>query len=126
MNYYQTILHQIREQHYPPQYQLQKIIAARNFIDANLCNEIMLKDMAADACLSAFHFIRLFKKCYGRTPHQYLMDARIEKAKELLLAGNNIMQTCYSLGFASTTSFSGLFKKNTGISPSQYRLKKQF
>jgi len=126
MTYYQQEMLRIRDQHFPRPYQIIKMIQARYFIDTFPAGNTSLDDIARSACLSKFHFVRLFSRCYGRTPHQYLLDVKIEKAKKMLLNGEGVAGTCHLLGFASTTSFAGLFKKYTGCTPSVYRQKKQF
>ena len=70
---------------------------------------------------SKFHFIRLFKKAYGKTPHQYLTTVRIENAKLILQTEATITDVCYSVGFDGVSSFTHLFKKLTKLTPSAYQ-----
>jgi len=63
----------------------------------------------------------LFKSIYGKTPHQYLTQVRIEKAKELLNQSFSVSEICYSIGFDSVSSFTGLFKKIYSLTPSAYQ-----
>lgn len=79
-----------------------------------------VSNISDEAYFSKFHFIRLFKKTYGKTPHQYLIFVRIDKAKNLLKAGNPVSDVCVSVGFESISSFSGLFKRTIGLTPSAY------
>lgn len=126
MNFYESAVIAIRDQYYPPDYQMKRIVDAKRFIEKQATSNIQLKDMAAEAFLSKFHFIRLFKKCYGRTPHQLVFEIRMVKAKQLLQSGCTIAETCFQLGFESTTTFAGAFKKYTGYTPTQFQQKKQF
>ena len=71
--------------------------------------------------MSKFHLLRLFKKHYGLTPRQYLIDKRIEKSKEQLKNGMSVTETCFAVGFESLGSFSTLFKTKTGKSPSEFQ-----
>jgi AraC-like DNA-binding protein len=96
-----------------------KVMEAKHFIDTHYYTNISLDDMAAKACISKFHFIRLFKKIYGLTPNQYLVSVRLEKAKNLLQNGATVTTAWFSVGFDSTTTFAGLFKKMTGDTPSR-------
>jgi AraC-like DNA-binding protein len=105
---------------YPKIYLYQRVVQAKVFIDTNCTNKIDLENIADEACFSKFHFIRLFKSIYRKTPHQYLITVRIEKAKHLLQKGYLVSETCNLVGFDSLPSFSGLFKKLTGKTPSQY------
>ncbi len=126
MSYYTDCMTKIYAQHFPKPQQVERIVQAKQFIDAHACDNISLHDMAGSACLSVFHFTRLFKRCYGCTPHQYLSSVRISKAKKLLAAGVTVTNTGFSTGYTSITSFTGLFKKMTGTTPLAYRQKKQF
>jgi len=106
---------------FPKIYLYRRIVHAKLFIDSNYAEDINLSDIADEAYFSKFHFIRLFKSTYGKTPHQYLTNVRIEKAKLLLQTGILISDTCFSVGFDSISSFTGLFKKITKLTPSTYQ-----
>ena|SRR5689334_6978247 len=108
------------EANYPKVYLYRRIVKAKLFIDANFAEPIDVNNIADEAFFSQFHFIRLFKKIYGKTPHEYLRVVRIEKAIELFRAGHPVSEVCYAVGFQSLSSFSGLFKKLVGSSPSAY------
>src|SRR5258708_3694389 len=110
---------------YPKVYLYRRIVQAKLFIDANFAAPIDLSNISGEAYFSKFHFIRLFKKIYGRTPHQYVTKVRLEKAMELLRANVPVSQTCCDVGFDSLSSFSGLFKRLVGVTPSVYLLRQQ-
>ena|SRR5688572_9166465 len=105
---------------YPKVYLYRRIVQAKLFIDNNYADKIDLNNISNEAYFSKFHFIRLFKSAYGKTPHQYLKYVRIEKAKELLKSDIPVSDTCFLVGFDSLSSFSGLFSKVVGKSPSTY------
>ncbi|MGA9638794.1 helix-turn-helix domain-containing protein [Flavobacterium sp.] len=105
---------------YPKIYLYQRIIRAKIFIDSNYGEKIDLENISDEASFSKFHFIRLFKQIYGKSPHQYLIITRIEKAKVLLQNGMNVSEVCYSVGFDSVSTFSGLFTKLVCKTPSNY------
>lgn len=107
-------------QPYPRMYLYRRLVQAKLFIDTHYAEPIDLDAIADEAYFSKFHFIKQFKNIYHRTPHQYLMHVRIEKARDLLNAGNPVADVCYAVGFESLPSFSGLFKRVTGMSPSVY------
>lgn len=105
---------------YPKGYLYKRIVQAKIFIDNNYAGNLDLNNIADEAFFSKFHFTRLFKKIYGKTPHQYLTVVRIEKALLLLRAGIPVSEVCDAVGFESLSSFSGLFKRVVGISPSAF------
>jgi AraC-like DNA-binding protein len=120
MTFYQEQMIRIRNKIYPHDYLINQVVRAKKYMDANFADTICLEHIAGEAFYSKFHFLRLFKLVYGRTPYQYLISLRISKAKELLKTGSSIQHACFLVGFESITTFSGLFKKITGSSPSVY------
>ncbi len=110
---------------YAKVYLYRRIVQAKLFIDTHFQESINLDDIADEAYFSKFHFIRLFRKTYGKTPHQYLTMVRIEAAKKMLQASQPVAEVCYAVGFDSITSFTGLFKRFTKLTPSLYQLQQQ-
>jgi AraC-like DNA-binding protein len=99
----------------------QRIVAAKVYIDDNYQESIDLEQISKQAFLSRFHFHRLFKQVYKRTPHQYLTQKRLNKAKDLLTENKAVGDVCNEVGFESIGSFSVLFKKEIGFAPQYYR-----
>jgi AraC family transcriptional regulator len=93
-----------------------------DFIRENLHRNISLSDLAIVAGLSRFHFTRAFKRTTGLSPYQFILSARVERAK-LSLAHSDIsmFEIAQSLGFGSQAHFSTAFRKLAGITPSQFR-----
>ena len=78
--------------------------------------------VARRAAMSRYHFIRQFKALFGETPHQCRIRARLEHAKRLLASGNvQVTDVCMTVGFSSLGSFSALFMRRFGESPSSYK-----
>jgi AraC-like DNA-binding protein len=115
----------MKEVNYPKVYLYRRIVQAKIFIDQNYAEQIDLDNISDEAYFSKFHFIRLFKKVYGKTPHQYLTYVRIEKAKLLLQEPKPVSDVCFEIGFNSISSFTGLFKKVVGQTPSDYSLEQK-
>jgi AraC-like DNA-binding protein len=105
---------------YPKIYLYRRIVQAKIFIDQHYADQIDLDNISDEAFFSKFHFIRLFKKVYGKTPHQYLIIVRIDHAKLLLQEQKPVSDVCFEVGFSSISSFTGLFKKIIGQPPSEY------
>jgi AraC-like DNA-binding protein len=105
---------------YPKMYLYRRLVQAKLFIDAHYAEPIDLDLIADEANFSKFHFLKLFKKTYRRTPYQYLIFVRIQKAMELFESGKPVTEVCYAVGFESVGSFSLLFKRVRGMTPSAY------
>src|SRR6185312_5997506 len=103
----------------------QRLCRARTFIDHCYDHPLSLDQMSSQACFSRYHFLRLFRQAFNKTPHQYLIERRIEKAKELLRTEDDVRITdvCFEVGFQSLGSFSSLFHKCVGHAPITYREK---
>jgi AraC-like DNA-binding protein len=123
MTYYQTQVLKLNDEIYPKIHLTQQLIHAKHFIEHNFSKKINLNDLAGEAFISKFHFLRLFKSYYGVTPFQYLASVRIENAKRLLKSNTTISQTSLAIGFESVTHFAGLFKKMIGLTPKAFNKK---
>ncbi|HKU14673.1 MAG TPA: helix-turn-helix transcriptional regulator [Steroidobacteraceae bacterium] len=100
---------------------LLRLCRARDLLQ-DVSGNVRIEQAAREAALSPYHFIRLFKATFGATPHQVSIDARLERAKELLLAADlSVTEICLEVGFASLGSFSTLFARRVGASPAAYR-----
>lgn len=100
----------------------QRLALVTDFLEANLDQHIGLHDMAAAGGLSPFHFSRVFKHATGKTPYQYLLSRRIERACRLL--GENTMslaELALACGFGNQSHFTAAFSRETGVSPGRYR-----
>jgi AraC-like DNA-binding protein len=99
-----------------------RLVRARQFIDECYDQPLDLEQISGEACLSRYHFLRLFRQAFNKTPHQYLTQRRIERAKELLSSsGLTVTDVCFEVGFESLGSFSSLFHKHVGHPPITFR-----
>lgn len=121
MTPYEKEINRINAKLYSNQEQIDTVIGIRNYIDNNYDKGLNLNFLSRVRFVSKYHMLRLFKRHYGQTPRQYLMDKRVANAKELLKDGISVTKACYAVGFESPGSFSTLFKTKTGKSPSQYQ-----
>lgn len=99
-----------------------RLSLARAYIDECFDHPLDLDQIAAQAFFSPYHFLRLFAKAFNKTPHQYLTEKRLEKAKHLLTTSDlSVTEICFEVGFQSLGSFSSLFHKQVGYPPMIYR-----
>jgi AraC-like DNA-binding protein len=95
---------------------------ARDLIDLRYAEQLDLATLAREAGYSKFHFSRAFTAAYGETPRTYLTRRRLERAKTLLRVANlSVTEICLLVGFESLGSFSALFRRVVGQTPSAYR-----
>jgi len=92
------------------------------YIEEHLADEISLSSLARLVQLSPFHFSRAFKDSFGMPPHRYLTSRRIERAKTLLAERKlSVTEIGLGVGFSETSSFTSVFRKLTGETPTEYR-----
>jgi AraC-like DNA-binding protein len=83
---------------------------------------VSIAQVAREVGVSPFHFIRQFEAVFGVTPHQFRIQSRLDRARLLLARGqHSVTDVCMEVGFSSLGSFSDLFSRRTGESPSAYQ-----
>jgi AraC-like DNA-binding protein len=98
------------------------VVRAVDYIEANLTADIDLDELAKAARVSKYHFCRIFKRCIGVSPLQYVATARIERAKAILRrAGAPVSVVSNMSGFRDISTFIRQFKRQTGMTPSAFR-----
>ncbi|MEM6766850.1 MAG: AraC family transcriptional regulator [Bacteroidota bacterium] len=97
MTFYQSKLQRIKNICYSNDKQLETVIGIKNYIDTNYDTKVNLDFLSHTQFVSKYHLLRLFKKYYGLTPKQYLIDTRIEKSKELLNQGMSVTECCFAV-----------------------------
>jgi AraC family transcriptional regulator len=99
-----------------------RLYRGRDFLLSCYDRPLTVAEAARVARLSPFHFQRMFKLAFGRTPMQLLREARLEAARGMLIhTGDDITSVCMAVGFESLGSFSWLFRKRFGVSPRAFR-----
>jgi AraC-like DNA-binding protein len=94
----------------------------REYIEANLDTKLLAVDLGRIAGLSVAYFTRVFKRTFGRTPHAYVMDRRIELARVLMLRGDSALSDiAVQCGFADQPHFCKHFRHVTGVTPGAWR-----
>ncbi|HEY8944807.1 MAG TPA: AraC family transcriptional regulator [Polyangiaceae bacterium] len=98
-----------------------RLLRARDYLHAAYDGPLSVPALAAEADFGTHHFLRVFRQAFGATPGRYLTQLRVERAKELLRHGQSVTEACFAVGFSSLGSFSTLFAREVGCTPSEYR-----
>ena len=101
---------------------LQKILET---VNENLISIKTVEDITRLTHFSASYIHQLFKKHLNITPHKYLTVKKMENARALLVAGCSISEACFGSGFDNYANFITGFKKHFGVTPTQYKQKKE-
>jgi AraC-like DNA-binding protein len=99
-----------------------RAVEAALWIDANSHREVELEDVAQQAGVSPFHFLRLFSGVLGVTPHQYLLRSRLRRAARQLADDDKaVTDIAYDVGFNDLSNFVRTFHRAAGVSPLKFR-----
>jgi AraC-like DNA-binding protein len=101
-----------------------RVRLAHEYVRASYREPLTLGDIARAACLSPNHLLRSYKLLYGASPSRHVAELRLLEAERLLRAGVSVTEACFLVGFSSVGSFSALFKRRFGRSPSAAAQKK--
>ena len=106
-----------------PRYRLRLV---SEFVNNNIDKTLTLNELSGVVGMSPYYFSRLFKKATGYTPHQYVIKARIERAKKMLRDSNlPIAQISMEVGYESQSHFTMVFKRLTGLTPAEFMRRAQ-
>ncbi len=97
------------------------LLQAKDYIHAHLREELTLNNISEAANLSKYHFLRLFRSQFGITPHQYIVNCRINQARKALETGTSVDDLVAELGFSDVSHFNRRFKPIYGMTPRQYQ-----
>lgn len=99
-----------------------RIKRACDYARAHLDGDVSIAAMASVAAMSPWHFARCFREVTSETPHAFVVACRIERAKALMIAGDqSIAEIAYACGFASQSHFGQAFRRATGTTPARWR-----
>ncbi|QZT38440.1 AraC family transcriptional regulator [Halosquirtibacter xylanolyticus] len=121
MNRYNREIAKIKDACYSKQWQLDTVIGIKPYIDNHYQDDLNLDLFSRIKFVSKYHLLRLYKRYYGLTPKQYLIDKRVEMSKVYIRDGMSITEACNEVGFESLGSFSALFKRKTGFTPTEFQ-----
>ncbi len=98
-----------------------KLRTAKRIMDEEYCCDLPVGELATQCGLSETHFRRLWRRVFGMTPTAYLRGRRVARAKDLLLSGlYSVSEAAHEVGFDDANYFSRVFRKETGLSPSEF------
>ena len=101
----------------------QRLRRVRELIESEYHRPLDLSQMASVACVSRYHFLREFRKTYGRTPYQMLIEIRLKAARRMLRDGDlSVQEIGRRVGFASSDGFYRAFRRRFSSSPTSFRL----
>lgn len=99
-----------------------RAVRASELIRARFDEPLDLQTLAAEAGLSAFHFLRLFSRVLGVSPHQYLLRTRLAAAAKILIEDDRpVTEVALDVGFGDVSSFVRTFRRAAGTSPGEFR-----
>jgi len=98
------------------------LLRARDYIHDNVAEDISIDELGQVASLSKYHFIRLFRKQFGLTPHQYILNLKVNKARFFLEVGLPPSDVAQQFGFFDVSHLNRHFKRAFGLTPKQYQL----
>jgi transcriptional regulator GlxA family with amidase domain len=99
---------------------------AKEYLTENFNKNISLESLAQIAYLSPFHLLRAFRKAVGLPPHEYLINVRVEHARQLLAQGRAIADVAFETGFCDQCHLNRHFKRIVGVTPGHYLKKSNF
>ena len=101
---------------------LKRMLVVSDYIYAHLDEDVSLEDLAIVGCISKFHFLRLFKIAFDKTPYQFINEERVRRGRRMIQHTKfSINEIAHSLGFSNASSFSRMFFNQTGAYPTQLR-----
>jgi len=98
-----------------------RLCRARDLLANEYQSRVLLTQAAREACLSEFHFHRLFRAHFGETPHDFLTRLRMDRARQMLASERTVTEVCFEVGYASLGSFSSKFRSQFGRSPAAFQ-----
>jgi AraC-like DNA-binding protein len=106
----------------PTAREAKRVVEAIRFVEVDAARPLQLKEMAAAAAMSKYHFLRVFRRLTGMTPHQYLISARLRRAALALASSRRpVLQVALEAGFGDLSTFNSRFRATFGLTPTQYR-----
>lgn len=101
---------------------MRRLVLATDYIYTFYDRKLSLEELAQACCLSKFHFLRLFKIAFNKTPYQFINEVRLQQARQLLIKSKlEVKEIARRTGFDSASTFSRMFYNQSGLYPSHFR-----
>jgi AraC-like DNA-binding protein len=100
---------------------LRAVECARDYLGARFAKQVRLASVAAECGMSSFQLIRVFQRVLGVSPYAYLVQLRVNRARDLLHQGIGVSEVAYSCGFSDQSHLTRVFKKAIGVPPGTYQ-----
>jgi AraC-like DNA-binding protein len=104
-----------------PDHLFDRVLRAREKLYDAYDEPLTVPELARAACLSPFHFLRVYTAAFGETPARHLSRVRLARARDMLARGASVTETCFAVGFSSLGSFSTRFARETGVTPREFQ-----
>jgi AraC-like DNA-binding protein len=98
-----------------------RLCRGHDFLASEYHSRVLLQQAAREACLSEFHFHRLFRITFGETPPDFLTRLRMDRARQMLASERSVTEVCFEIGYGSLGTFSSKFRDQFGRSPAEFQ-----
>ena len=98
-----------------------RLCRGRDLLASEYRSRVFLAQAAREACLSEFHFHRVFCATFGETPHDFVTRLRMDQARQMLASERSVTEVCFEVGYESLGSFSSKFRAQFGRSPAEFQ-----
>lgn len=119
---YRLLHERMQSQNMPDDFLVERV---RQYVDAHICAKLLVNDVAEHVYLSPAYLGRVFKKETGQNLHSYIVDRKLDHAKQLLLEKGDVGAVGEMLSFSSTSHFISLFRSRFGDTPKQFLMKEK-
>ena len=98
-----------------------RLCRGRDLLASEYNSRVLLEHAAREACLSEYHFHRLFRATFGETPHDFITRLRMDRARQMLASERSVTEVCFEIGYSSLGSFSSKFRAQFGRPPAEFQ-----
>src|SRR5713101_505948 len=100
-----------------------RLYRGRDLLTAEYQSRVLLEQAAREACLSEFHFHRLFRATFAETPHDFLTRLRMDRARQMLASERSVTEVCFEIGYGNLGSFFSKFRAQLAAPPLNFSVR---